>query len=245
LTDVPLGESLSAVSRFFVGDLTVEEALHRIARLAVDAVPGADLVGLTIMVEGRQRTAVFTDDAAPEIDQAQYETGEGPCLDAFLQQRIFTIESTREAGPWPTFRRAAAAHGVGSTLSLPLLANDKALGAMNVYAFKERAFGEHDVEVGTLFSYQAASVLANAQAYWDARDLSSRLGEAMEHRAIIEQAKGMLMATQPCAAEEAFDILVRASQRENVKLRDIAARMVGDAERRAAQQRASGRQGET
>ena len=81
----------------------------------------ADLCGITMIVEGRQRTAVFTDPLAPEVDQAQYDTGEGPCLDAFDQQRVFRIESTAEDGPWPAFRRTAAEHGIGSTLSLPMV----------------------------------------------------------------------------------------------------------------------------
>ena len=104
---------------------------------------------------------------------------------------------------------------------------------MNLYSFVERAFGEDEARTATLFSTQAATVLANSQAYWDARDLNTRLGEAMEFRAAIEQAKGMLMTAQSSDPDEALSLPVRASQRENVPLRDIAARMVDDAIRRA------------
>jgi GAF domain-containing protein len=183
-------------------------------------------VGLTLVVDGRQRTAVFTDETAPEIDQAQYESGEGPCLQAFEKRQVFRIESTADEQRWPEFAAAAAAHGIGSTMSLPLVVNGRALGAMNVYARRPRAFGQVDQEIGELFASQAAIVLANAQAYWDARGLSERLGEAMKSRAVIEQAKGILMGAQRCAPDEAFDVLVRASQRENVKVRDIATRIV-------------------
>ena len=69
-------------------------------------------------------------------------------------------------------------------------------------------------------------VLANAMAYWDAHNLSLRLHESMDFRSIIEQAKGVLMATQTCSADAAFDLLTAASQRENVKLRVIAQRIV-------------------
>jgi GAF domain-containing protein len=146
------------------------------------------------------------------------------------------IESTNEGGPWPAFRQAAAAHGIGSTLSLPMVVDKNVVGAMNLYAHEERAFDAHSAEIGLMFASQAAVVLANASAYWDARELSARLGEAMEHRADIEQAKGMLMAAQCCSSDDAFDLLVRASQRENVKLRDIAARMVAQANDRAAEE---------
>src|SRR3954470_20889175 len=171
MSDQPLTESLAALSRFFVGDGTLEETLLRVCQLCTDAVPAAALVGITMVVEGRQRTAVFTDETAPEVDQAQYDTGDGPCLDAFRHVQQFAIESTREEGPWPAFRMAAAAHGIGSTLSLPLVVDKQAVGALNLYARREHGFGPEDSEVGELFASQAAIVLANAQAYWDAREL--------------------------------------------------------------------------
>jgi GAF domain-containing protein len=229
VTDQPLTESLATLSRFFVGDGTFEQTLLRVCELTKEAVPSTDLVGITMLVEGRHRTAVFTDDAAPHIDQAQYDSGEGPCLDAFRDQTVHIIESTRAEGPWPAFRAAAADHGIGSTMSLPLVVDKQSLGAMNLYATPEHAFGDHERDRGWPFASQAAIVLANAQAYWDARTLSERLGEAMASRAVIEQAKGMLMAAQRSGSDEAFELLVRASQRENVKLRDIAARIVDDA----------------
>jgi len=230
----PLRESLAALARFFVGDGTLEETLLRVSELTVEAVPSADFVGITMLVEGRQRTAVYTDETSPEVDQAQYDSGEGPCLRAFEEQRSFAIDSTRADGPWPAFRAAAVAHGIGSTLSLPLVVDKEGVGAMNLYAHVEGAFSAQDEELGLMFASQAAIVLANAQAYWDARTLSEGLGEAMKNRAVIEQAKGILMAAQHCGEQEAFDLLVRASQRENLKLRDIAMRLVTTAAQSAA-----------
>lgn len=229
MADSPLSGSLAALSRFFVGDGTVHETLVRVADLTVEAIPAAELVGITMPVEGRNRTAIFTDETAPEVDQAQYDSGDGPCLEAFREQRITSIASTLEDGAWPEFRRAAVGHGIYSTMSFPLVVDKNAVGAMNLYARSERAFTENDAATGTLFASQAAIVLANAQAYWDARELSTRLGDAMAHRAVIEQAKGILMGAQRCGEGEAFEILVKASQRENAKLRTIAQRMVDSA----------------
>jgi GAF domain-containing protein len=240
MADSPLTSSLAALSRFFVGDGTLEQTLTRVCDLTVEAVPTADLVGITMMVEGRQRTAVFTDETSPEVDQAQYESGDGPCLEAFAEGRVTRIDSTLEPGPWPEFRRAAAARDIYSTISFPLLVDKTSVGAMNLYSLQHRAFSDDDCETGTLFASQAAIVLANAQAYWDARELASGLTEAMQHRAVIEQAKGMIMASQGCDGDSAFDLLVRASQRENVKLRDVARRIVDDAVRRGPWVRGDG-----
>src|SRR5215218_3063559 len=114
----PLSRSLSALSRFFVGDGTLHETLSRVSHFAVDAVPAAAMTGLTMLVDGRARTGVFTDEAAPEIDSAQYETGIGPCLDSFRHQQIFRIDDTTTDDRWRPFSEAAAAFGIRSTLSI-------------------------------------------------------------------------------------------------------------------------------
>jgi len=226
--EMPLAASLAALSRFFVSDSTMQETLDRVADLCRQAVPAAAFVGITMMVEHQPRTAVFTDPASPEIDQSQYEIDEGPCLDAFRAGVINRIFDTLDDGPWPAFRAAAVDHGIRSTLSLPLSIERRNVGALNLYSPVPYGFSTRDEENAAQFAGHAAVVLANANAYWDARQLSERLDQAMQARAVIEQAKGVLMGAQHCTADEAFDLLVKASQRENIKLRDIAARIVAN-----------------
>jgi GAF domain-containing protein len=226
MAESPLAEGLAALASYFVGAGTLEETLGRVADLTVEAVAPADFAGLTMPVEGRQRTAVFTDRDAPEVDQAQYDTGDGPCLDSLRHAQVYSIDSTAEDGPWPAFRQACASRGIRSTLSMPLVVDHGTVGAMNLYSRTDHAFAPGDRDTAVQFAAQAAIVLANSQAYWDAHELSARLGEAMKSRATIEQAKGILMGAQRCGPDEAFDLLTRASQRENVKLREIARRIV-------------------
>src|SRR4051794_14791869 len=114
MAESPLAESLAVLSRYFIGAGTLEETLGRVADLTVEAVPPADFAGLTMVVEGRQRTAVFTDRESPEVDQAQYDSGEGPCLDAMRDAKVYQIGSTGEDGPWPAFRRACVERGIRS-----------------------------------------------------------------------------------------------------------------------------------
>ena len=213
----------------------MQETLTRVAHYAEQAVPATAMIGITMLVEGRARTAVFTDEGAPEIDSAQYETGIGPCLDSFRHGKIFRIDDTATDDRWAPFSEAAAANGIRSTMSIPLVANHEGLGAMNFYSPTPNGFSEEDEEVGSQFGVQAAIVLANAQAYWDAHQLSQNLAAAMQSRAVIEQAKGILMGAQRCSADEAFQILVRASQRENRKLREIADEIVRRAQQSGSQ----------
>jgi GAF domain-containing protein len=171
-------------------------------------------------------TAVFSDPAVREIDQRQYEAGKGPCLDASRDGAIYGITSTAKDERWPEFARAALDHGIRSTLSLPLVVGDQSLGALNLYATTESAFSEGHQQGAASFATQASVVLANAQAYWDARALTEQLNEAMQSRAVIEQAKGIVMAQSHVDADTAFGMLRRASQRSNRKLRDVARELI-------------------
>lgn len=228
--DESIGQGLAALAQFFVGDSTLGSTLDRVARLAVGSLPGADLAGITMVVDGKPATAVFTNQDAPDIDSAQYRTGMGPCVDAWQNRRINRIDAMARDERWPAFAAACLDHGVHSTLSLPLIVKDESLGALNFYAHREEAFGPADEVNGGAFATQAAIVLANTQAYWDARALAENLTQAMATRAVIEQAKGVLMAAGGRTPDDAFDALVQISQRENRKLRDVATEIVARAQ---------------
>jgi len=219
-------EQLVGLSRSIDVDATV--ALQRIADLAVAQLDGCDMAGVTMVHGAEGTTAVFTDQAAPEIDEAQYRTGHGPCLDAYRTGSILRIDETLEDDRWPEFTAAATDHGIRSTLSLPLRADQGVIGALNLYSRTPQAFAENE-QMATVFVAHAAAALANAQAYSAERTLSEQLRTALESRAVIEQAKGVLMRDHQCDAEEAFEILKRTSQHTNRKLRDVAATVVADA----------------
>jgi GAF domain-containing protein len=219
-----MDEGFSALSQFFINDGTLGDTLLRVAELACEVSP-ADMAGITMLVDGRPRTGVFTDPEAPDIDTAQYDSGHGPCLDAFRDQQIYRIDSTEEEERWPEFTKEARAHGIIATLSTPMIARGESLGALNLYsrtAVFDEAAGGRVLD----FARQAAIVLANTQLYWDARQLTENMQQAMRSRSTIDQAMGILMADGGRSPDEAFQLLTRASQRENRKLRDIATDIV-------------------
>ena len=230
--DTALSKGVEALNRYFLGDATMLETLTRVAEAARLATPQAESVGITMMVDGKPGTYVFTDPEIPEVDRAQYQSGRGPCIDAWRDGNVYGIEDTRADTRWPEFSSVANQHGIRSTLSIPMIASERTLGAMNLYATARHAFDANDQRTVQLFASQAAFLLANAQASWDARSLSENLVEALKSRAVIEQAKGIIMGAQGCTPEEAFETLVRQSQHENAKLRDIAAELVRNAGRR-------------
>jgi GAF domain-containing protein len=202
-----------------------------VSELARSAVGNSDQVGLTLMLDEKLGTYVFTEPDIPEIDRAQYDTGDGPCIHAYRSGERTLIPSTIASDDYPEFCAAAAEHGFLCVVSFPLATPKGRIGAMNHYSRLENAFGAAEIEVGDRFAQQAAFLLVNAQAYWDARSLSENLAEAMESRATIEQAKGIIMASTGTDPDGAFAVLKEQSQRENIKVRDIAEEIVRRSQR--------------
>ena len=222
-------EALASITRFLVTDVSLGDVLLQVAQATVNAMPGAEMAGITMgSVDGKPVTGVFTDPESPEIDAAQYESGNGPCLEAWRTKRVIRVDDMNLAHErYPEFSTVALAHSVRSTLSLPLVAGEQGIGALNLYAGQPGSFSSEDEQIGMELASTAAVVLANASAYWTAYELSQNLSEAMKSRAVIEQAKGMLMArSETLTPDDAFDLLRKASQRENMKLREIAQRIV-------------------
>ena len=228
MADYPdhLSEGIAELSRLLVNEEALEDTLQRVADLACRNVGGADVAGVTMLQDGKPTTTVFTDPTSPEIDSAQYETGVGPCLDAFRHQRVYRIESTADDENWPHFSQAALEHGIQSTISLPLGVRGNGIGALNLYSRERAAFSDEGEEVGMMFASQASVALANAQLYSSAYRMTQQLQEALTSRAVIDQAKGILMREHGVGADEAFEVLRRSSQRENRKLRDLAQDLV-------------------
>lgn len=230
-----LAQATAALSGYFLGDATMQETLARVSELALAAVGSADQVGITLIVNDKPGTYVFTDPEIAEVDQAQYESGDGPCLRASTAGEVVVVPSTSTSERFLTFCAKAAAHGFGSVMSIPLTVHTGPIGAANFYSRSEHAFGAEEIEVASRFGEQAALLLANAQLYWDARTLAENLEQAMRSRATIEQAKGIVMATTGADPDEAFQILRQQSQHQNIKLRDLAAEVVRHASRRPGQ----------
>jgi putative methionine-R-sulfoxide reductase with GAF domain len=184
-----VGETVSRVS---VGDTILEETLLRVAELAKAAICGSDMVGVTMLVAGQPRTAVSTDDVVSEVEYVEYRSGIGPCLDACADRQVQWVESTDKDDRWPAFSRAAAAQGILSSMSLPLVAHHEGIGALNCYSRTPTAFSADDERVAAPFALAAAMVLA----YWDASHTGQRFGLALPSPATVEQAKGILMAAQ-------------------------------------------------
>ena len=208
------------------------------AEFAAQAIPGVDGVGVALVqqhdhtprIQTWAATAVFVHD----IDTVQYEDlNEGPCLTCVELRRPCVSGSLGSDKRWPHFGGRVARMAVHSALSLPLIVGEEVIGAINAYARSRDAFGEHAVQLGSQFAGPAAVSVHNAQLLARAQERTKALQRALESRAVIDQAIGIIRSRSGVSAEVAFDRLTRLSQTENVRLHLVAERMVDEAVRRA------------
>lgn len=231
--DDDLRVSLALLSQLATGRMELTEALSLVAGYAVMAIPGADGAGLTLLQAGRSDTIVASAPFVVEVDAIQYGLGQGPCIMAAAQGRTMRSGSLGTDTQWPEFGRRVEQLDVHSVLSLPLMTSAGVFGAMNVYAHARDAFDDRAARLGELFAVPAAIAVENAQVLARAKELAGQLQSALAHRAVIDQAKGILMSRIGCGSDEAFDRLRQTSQSENQKLHTVAGRIVDEAIQRA------------
>jgi GAF domain-containing protein len=224
-------EAFAALGRMKLSDTDLSGVLKKISELAQRTIPGAEEVSVTLVRGTGAHTAAFTGDMALVLDEWQYEQGRGPCLDAAQAAVVVSVPDTASDDRWPDWGTRARAAGVHSSLSIGLPIQETVVGALNVYGTKPDAFDDDAITLAQTFASYAAVAMANAHLYDTTATLAHHMQTAMESRAVIEQAKGIVMAERRCTADEAFSILVKLSQDTNRKLRDVATVLVGRAAR--------------
>lgn len=225
-----LQAGLHGLAGMLLTEQNAEELLANVASLAAASLPGCDAASISLIRNGRPRTPVCSAEIAKDLDNSQYETNDGPCLEAAATAAIVRVDSFETEDRWPAFARWAVIEGVMSSLSVPLSSGGEVVGTLNLYSRKLANFEEAE-ESATMFARQASITLANAEALQRARELAEQLAIALENRDVIGQAKGILMEADGMTPEQAFDVLRRASQRANRKLHDIAREIVERRER--------------
>ena len=218
--DVALAKEFGEIARILIAEADPHATLQRIVSLAVETIDGCEHAGISV-IEGRKVTSPASSDEVPAIvDRIQSDTGEGPCVDAIKEHEVFQTGRLSEEERWPNFTpRAIAESRVESILSLRLFVAEGTMGALNLYSTQPDAFDERDVAVATVFA-------AHAAVAWSTSQTIENLRAGMVTRQLIGQAVGLLMVRQGMSESDALEALRRASQRLNVKLRQVAESIV-------------------
>lgn len=196
-----------------------ETTLHAVVKGAVNLVPGVQWAGVSLINGRTVQPRVPSDPVVAELDSLQTELDEGPCLTALREHRTVLIENMEVEQRWPRYCRAAAEQGAQSMLCFQLFVLRQNLGALNLYGGEPGLFAEDSMFVGSLLAQHASVALfgAESEAHFDA---------ALASRDVIGQAKGIIMERFKIDAKSAFELMVKLSQDSNVKLIDVARRIV-------------------
>lgn len=215
------------LSQALASDHDVAATLQRICAHALEVVPDAEFCAITVRRRrGRLDTLAHTDELALRGDELQYALGEGPCMSSAVEGEPFLVRSTAHDARWPRWGPAAAELGVHSLVCAQLSAASlnperDPLGAVNIYGREPDAFDADDAERLRLFGVHAGNALSIAH-------LVTTLEEAVQTRHEIGLAQGVLMARYDVDRDQAFDSMRRYSSHANVKLRDVASRVIAE-----------------
>lgn len=210
----------------------VGEFLTQTARLAAaTVVPGGHLsCGITLRRGDRHPFTVASSDArAHNVDEVQYTVDHGLCLHALRTGDLVVIDDLATDPTWEPYRQRGLAAGVGSLLAVPI-AVEGVRAAMNLYTSKPHAFDLQAIEQAAAVAEDASAAITLAVRIAGHVELAGQLRTALVSRTVIDQAIGIIIAKNRCTAQAAFEVLSHASQHRNIKLRDLAAQMVADAE---------------
>jgi transcriptional regulator with GAF, ATPase, and Fis domain len=209
---VQLGE----LARSLQSHRDTEEMLNELVSAAVRLIPGVDEASISVVTDRRGVSSRLpTSELPARVDALQEETGQGPCLDAMYDQHTLRVSDMAHEQRWPRFAARAAEAGAASMLSIQLWVEGDNLGALNLYSRRVDAFDDESEQVGLLFASHAAVAFAGAHEMGNMR-------AALATRDLIGQAKGILMERYKVTGDQAFRLLVKVSNDNNLSLRAVA-----------------------
>ncbi len=223
---VAVQPAFDELGRISFAEHSLESVLHKVTALAAGVLPGEPLTSVTIVQRRRPSTVAWSGPLALELDEFQYRLGSGPCLAAATTGEPTEIVDTRSATEWRDVAAYAAERGCASLLSFPLPVQERVSGALNVYARRSHAADDRTRELLARVAASAAVPVSNAYLYEAAVGRAEHLQTALDSRAVIDQAKGILMERFKLTPDGAFQALTRVSMETNTKVREVALQFV-------------------
>lgn len=215
-----LAVRMAELAREIASPRSLEQLLADVTATAVELIPGADVAGVLLLKKGGEFESIGdTDGLAWQLDKLQHEFGEGPCAEAALKETIVRTDDMRTESRWPRYAPAAVQHGILSGLSFKLYTADRTAGALNLFSFRAGAWDTEAETIGSVFAAHAAAAIMAGRH-------NEQMQSALSTRDRIGQAKGVVMERFGVDDVRAFELLRRLSQESQVKLVDIAQRVI-------------------
>ena len=219
-------EATGELSRLLLEETQLDATLMSIGKLAVSVIPSCEEAGVTLENHGKATFRVSTGAMAESVDAHQYAIEEGPCVAAADNHHPVLIPNMATEERWPRFSSFAASMGVNSSYAVPMIAKDEMIGVLNLYSI-DGPFGPADEQIGMKFAEQAGMAVRHAATVNKTREMLANLHRALESRDVIGAAVGIMMHRDGATMDVALARLKQMSQHENLKLREVAERIIG------------------
>jgi len=223
---VAVQAAFEELGRLAFAEHSLESVVDKVTALASEVLPGEPITSVTIVREGRASTVASSGRLALDLDETQYRLGNGPCLTAATTGQPAEILDTRSATEWAEFAGRAAELGCRSVRSHPLPVQERVAGALNVYARTTPSDDSRTRDLLSRFVAYAVVPVSNMYLYESVVEQAGHLRAALDSRAVIDQAKGILMERLKLTADQAFSVLARMSMTTNTKVREVAEDLV-------------------
>jgi anti-anti-sigma factor len=231
VTPQDVRHALNELGRLRFGEMRVEEAMHQVVQTthAIFSVDGAGL--MLADDEHHLRNAAVSDERVRHLEDLQIEHSEGPCITAFDEKVMVGAPDLAADQRWPAFSRAAVGRGVRAVLASPIPYNQDAIGVVAVLSEQEHPWSA-EAELALLaFTDLAALLIASMMMSEQQTELAQQLQGALNSRAVIEQAKGVLIGQQGLSAQAAYEQIRARARAERRKVSAVAAELVRGAVR--------------
>lgn len=216
--------SLERFATALTGGYGIGDVLHNLTEEMAEVLnlTGA---GVTLIQDRKQRFVTAAVEAIADLERVQENWQEGPCVDAVASAApvaVPDIAAGDASKAWPDYTIAARAAGIQAVAGIPMLADEAAIGAVNLYDSQPRAWSAEDLRVATIFARIATGYLVHASAARQQQRTAEQLQQALDTRLIIEQAKGVLAVKRETTVDDAFETLRKYAREHRARIHDVA-----------------------
>ena len=222
-------QALTELGKLRFGEMRVEDALNEIVQ-TTHAIFDVDGAGLMLAdTDHHLRNVAVSDERLGHLEELQILHQEGPCISAFDDKELVGAQDLAEETRWPLFSRAAVARGMRAVLASPLPYNQDAVGVVAVLSDDPHPWSPEGELALLAFTDLAALLIASMMQGEQQSELAAQLRSALNSRAVIEQAKGVLIGQQGLSAHEAYVQLRDQARAQRRKLAEVSAELVRSA----------------